>query len=125
MLSILDEFSPLTQVIIGCGVPYQRDKAKVAAEMKEFPLLPDTDRKAEVMALTYPSEVTLTPEYIGYVTTLEKYGIEVLRPDPEIAYSFDYTCPRDIGFVVGDTFFIANMAVSSRVDARAASCAKT
>lgn len=116
MLAIEDEFSKLQRVIIGLGSPYQRDKARVAAEMQEFPLVPDTARKTEVLALTYPTEKILQFEYAGYAATLEKYGVEVLLADATAAYSFDYTCPRDIGFVVGDTFFIANMAVASRVD---------
>lgn len=116
MISIEDEFSPLQRVIVGLGSPYQRDKERTAAEMREFPFVPETDRKAEVLALSYPTEEILQTEYAGYVATLERYGVEVLRADPGAAYSFDYTCPRDIGFVVGDTFFIANMAVGSRAD---------
>lgn len=116
MISIQDEFSTLTQVIIGRGSPYQQDKRQVAAEMRQFPLVPDTARKAEVLALAYPTEEILKREYADYVRTLESYGVEVLLADPKAAYSFDYTCPRDIGFVIGDIFFIANMAVPSRVD---------
>ena len=115
-LSIHDEFSNLKRVIIGLGAPYLRDKDKVSAEITEFPFIPDTARKAEVLALTYPTEAGLLQEYADYVATLEKHGVEVLFADPEAAYSFDYTCPRDIGFVIGDTFFIANMAVQSRTD---------
>lgn len=113
-LSINDEYGDLQSVIIGRGAPYQRDKAQVAAEMLQFPLLPDTARRAEVLALTYPEEPQLVAEYAGYVEVLERYGVEVLFADPEAAYSFDYTCPRDIGFVIGERFFIANMAVASR-----------
>lgn len=115
-ISIQDEFSRLQRVIIGLGAPYLRDKAKVSAEITEFPFIPDTARKTEVLALTYPTEANLLQEYADYVATLEKYGVEVLFADPETAYSFDYTCPRDIGFVIGNTFFIANMAVQSRTD---------
>ncbi len=56
MLAIHDEFSALQRVIIGLGAPYQTDKEQVADEMQEYPFLPDTDRKAEVLALTYPDE---------------------------------------------------------------------
>ena len=115
-ITIKDEFSPLKSVIIGLGVPYQQDKEQVASEMLEFPLVPNTARKEEVLALTYPTEDILIPEYEDYVATLQKYDIEVLRADPKIAYSFDYTCPRDIGFVIGDLFFISNMSVASRAD---------
>lgn len=115
-ISVDDEFSTLKKVIIGLGSPYQRDKQQVAGEMQEFPFVPDTERREQVLALTYPTEGILIREYLDYVTTLENYGVEVLRPDPEAAYSFDYTCPRDIGFVIGDMFFVANMAVPSRAD---------
>jgi N-dimethylarginine dimethylaminohydrolase len=115
-LSVSNEFSKLRQVIIGQGSPYQRDKAQVAAEMSQFPLVPDTERREAVLALTYPDEALLVEEYAGYVATLERYGVEVLLADTAAAYSFDYTCPRDIGFVIGDLFFVANMAVASRSD---------
>jgi N-dimethylarginine dimethylaminohydrolase len=115
-ISIDDEFSKLQRVIIGLGSPYQTKKDQVANEMAEFPFVPNTDRKAEVLALTYPTEELLLPEYADYVDVLERYGVEVLRADPAAAYSFDYTCPRDIGFVIGDIFFVANMAVPSRAD---------
>ena len=113
-LRIHDETAPLRQVIIGLGAPYQRDKKRIGAEMQEFPLVPETDRKDAVLALTYPDETLLIREYADFVAVLENHAVEVLRADPEAAYSFDYTCPRDIGCVVGDTFFVANMAVPSR-----------
>ncbi len=115
-IDIRDEFSELKEVIIGLGSPYQRDKAQVANEMHEFPFLPDTDRKEQVLALAYPTEQILEPEFMAFASTLEKYGVEVLRADPGAAYSFDYTCPRDIGFVVGDMFFVSSMAVQSRAE---------
>ena len=111
-----DEFSKLRRVVIGLGAPYQTDKEQMASEMSEFPFVPNTARKPEVLALTYPTEDILLPEYADYVGLLERYGVEVLRADPAVAYSFDYTCPRDIGFVIGDIFVVANMAVPSRAD---------
>ena len=115
-ISIQDEFSTLKKVIIGLGTPYQQNKEQVANEIAEFPLVPNTARKQEVLALTYPTESILIPEYEDYIATLEKYSVDVLRADPDVAYSFDYTCPRDIGFVIGGLFFIANMSVASRAD---------
>ncbi len=115
-LSIHDEFTTLKKVVIGLGSPYQRDKERVAAEMSEFPLVPNTAWKEQVLSLSYPTEELLIHEYDAFVSALKKYGVEVLFPDPDAAYSFDYTCPRDIGFVIDDTFFIANMAVQSRVE---------
>jgi len=115
-IAIQNEFSPLKKVIIGLGAPYQQNKEQVANEMLEFPLVPNTARREEVLALTYPTENILIQEYVDYVATLEKNGVEVLFADPEVAYSFDYTCPRDIGFVIGGLFFISNMSVSSRTE---------
>jgi hypothetical protein len=86
-----NEFSALKKVIIGLGSPYQRDKEQVANEMQEYSFLPDTAWKEQVLALTYPTEKILTREYADFIVTLEKYGVEVLRPDPGAAYSFDYT----------------------------------
>ena len=105
-IGVHDEFSTLATVIIGLGSPYQRDKQQAAIEMEEFPFVPDTARREQVLAMIYPTEEILMREYTDYIAALEKYGIEVLRPDPAAAYSFDYTYPRDIGFVIGDTFFV-------------------
>jgi N-dimethylarginine dimethylaminohydrolase len=116
VLCIQDEYSRLQRVIVGLGSPYQRDRERMLAELADFPFVPETARKAEVLDLAYPSEAILQREYADYVALLEKYGVEILRADPGAAYSFDYTCPRDIGFVVGDVFFIANMAVESRAE---------
>lgn len=115
-ISIFDEFSELKKVIVGLGTPYLQNKEQVANEINQFPLIPNTDRKADVLSLRYPTEDQLIEEYDTYVSTLEKYDIEVLFADPAAAYSFDYTCPRDIGFVIGEEFFIANMSVASRAD---------
>ena len=115
-LLINDEFSTLKKVIIGLGAPYQRDKERVSHEMSQFPMVPNTAWKEQVLSLSYPTEAQLIQEYDSYVSILKKHGVEVLFPNPKAAYSFDYTCPRDIGFVIGDTFYVANMAVHSRTD---------
>lgn len=114
--SINDEFSPLVRTIVGLAAPYQQNREQVRSEIVEFPFIPDTDKKKAVLALTYPSEEILIPEYRDYVAVLQRYGVEVLYADPGVAYSFDYTCPRDIGFVIGGLFFIANMSVTSRAE---------
>ena len=103
-ISITNEFSKLQQVIIGRGSPYLQDKELVADEIVQFPFIPNTDRKEEVLALNYPTEEQLIEEYKDYVAILEKYDVDVLFADSTAAYSFDYTCPRDIGFVIGDEF---------------------
>ena len=116
MIAVNNEFSTLRKVILGLGTPYQRDKSQVADEMNDFPFVPDTDKRDQVLSLKYPTEKQLVQEYIDYVSILERCGVEVVRADVNAAYSFDYTCPRDIGFVIGDMFFISSMAVPSRAN---------
>ena len=116
MFSVNSEFAALKLVIIGIGAPYQPDKTLAGSNLAEYPFIPDTDRKAEVLALEYPTEALLLEEFKGFATILTNHGVEVLFADPGAAYSIDYTCPRDIGFVIGQQFFIANMAVASRAD---------
>ncbi len=55
-------------------------------------IVPDTDRRQEVLALSYPTEEILLGEYTEYIAVLEKHGIEVLLADTAAAYSFDYSC---------------------------------
>lgn len=76
-LSVGNEFSRLRQVIIGQGSPYQQDKTQAAAEMSEFPFVPDTDRREEVLALIYPTEEILIGEYSDYIAALESSGLRV------------------------------------------------
>ncbi len=116
VLNVIDEHAILNRVIVGLGAPYQRDKDKVAGEMQEFPFLPNTEWREQILRLEYPTEQGLIAEFDAYVTALERHGVEVLRADPAAAYSFDYTCPRDIGIVIGKQFFVSNMAVQSRCD---------
>ncbi|MCP4335181.1 MAG: hypothetical protein GY785_21205 [Gammaproteobacteria bacterium] len=75
-LSVGNEFSRLRQVIIGQGSPYQLDKAQVAAEMSEFPFVPATDRREEVLTLTYPDEEILLGEYADYIAALSRFKLE-------------------------------------------------
>lgn len=56
------------------------------------------------------------PEFKEFRRIMEENGIEVIEqePCPEDANVPDQLTPRDIGFVVGDTFFLASMAKESR-----------
>ena len=114
MLRVNDEWSTLERVVIGRGVPYQRDLERVAAALSEYPQTPRTARSAAVASGSYPDEALLLREYADFAGALGRHGVEVLEADPDAAWSFDYTCPRDIGFVIGELFVEANMAVPSR-----------
>ncbi len=116
MFNVNNECSTLKQVIVGLGAPYHPDKMLAAGHQSEYTFIPETDRKQAVLALEYPDEALLLKEFRGFVAILRQFHVEVLFANPGAAYSIDYTCPRDIGFVIGQQFFVANMAVSSRSD---------
>lgn len=52
-------------------------------------------------------------EYMNLVGVLEENGVRCYKLKP-VSGSGDQTTPRDIAFVIGDTFFWANMAESRR-----------
>jgi len=56
------------------------------------------------------------PEFREFRRIMEENGIQVLEqePCPKDADVPDQLTPRDIGFVIGDTFFLASMAKISR-----------
>jgi N-dimethylarginine dimethylaminohydrolase len=60
-----------------------------------------------------PTAERLIPEYKEFRAALESCGVEVLIPDPVEGVP-DQLTPRDIGFVMGDTFVLASMAQQSR-----------
>ncbi|MDA3787695.1 MAG: arginine deiminase family protein [Desulfobacula sp.] len=113
-LLIENEFATLKSVIIGLGEPYQEDKKAILKAMAEYPQIPNTEHREAVMRAEYPTTENLKEEYQNYISVLERYNVQVIRPDSSLANSFDYTCPRDIGFVIGNKIVIANMSVKSR-----------
>lgn len=115
-LLIENEFAPLISVIIGLGEPYQEDKNAVLQAMGEYSQLPKTEHYEAVLRAEYPTADQLKREFAAFVAVLHRYGVQVSRPDPTLAYSFDYTCPRDIGFVIGNKMVVANMSVASRAE---------
>jgi N-dimethylarginine dimethylaminohydrolase len=62
-----------------------------------------------------PTRDRLRPEFDRLRAALESCGVEVLQPEP-VDDVPDQLTPRDIGFVVGDTFVVASMATSCRQD---------
>lgn len=59
-----------------------------------------------------PTAATLAPEFNNLTRVLEANGVRVRLPMPTNVP--DQLTPRDIGFTIGDTFFVANMARKSR-----------
>lgn len=115
-LLIENEFATLKSVIIGLGEPYQEDKKAVLKAMAEYPQIPNTEHREAVMRAEYPTTENLKEEYQNYISVLKRYSVQVIRSDSSLANSFDYTCPRDIGFVIGNKIVIANMGL--RADAK-------
>ena len=60
-----------------------------------------------------PSAETLKPQFKAFQQVLESCGVEVIYPDPVESVP-DQLTPRDIGFVIGDTFVVSSMAQDSR-----------
>ena len=62
-----------------------------------------------------PTRERLRPEFDGLRNALEAMGIEVFQPVavPDVP---DQLTPRDIGFVLGETFVVASMATECRRD---------
>ncbi len=60
-----------------------------------------------------PKRGKLIEEFAGFQESLEAQGVTVLRPEP-VHRTPDQLTPRDIGFVIDQTFVIAGMAKQSR-----------
>ena len=60
-----------------------------------------------------PTRDRLRPEFDRFRAALESCGVEVLQPVP-VDDVPDQLTPRDIGFVIGDTFVVASMATACR-----------
>ncbi|MEK7161495.1 MAG: arginine deiminase family protein, partial [Patescibacteria group bacterium] len=61
---------------------------------------------------TRPTAQRLKPEFDAFRQELKKQGVNVFYPTP--CSVPDQLTPRDIGFVCGETFFLAQMARASR-----------
>lgn len=61
-----------------------------------------------------PTAESLQSEFRKFQQTLKSYDVEIFIPEP--CNVPDQLTPRDLGFVVGDRFFLAKMAKKSRVD---------
>lgn len=62
-----------------------------------------------------PTRDRLIPEFDAFRAALEYCGVEVLQP-VDVPGVPDQLTPRDIGFVLGDTFLISSMTTDCRRD---------
>ncbi len=61
----------------------------------------------------YPEEFNITNEMDAFAAVLEKYNVEVLRP--EIIQDYNQVFSRDVGFVIDDKMIISNV-IKDRAD---------
>ncbi|MDO5035567.1 MAG: amidinotransferase [Porphyromonas sp.] len=98
-LNIYDETSTLRSVVVGIG-----------SDNGPIPRLEDAyDAKSydTIIKGIYPTDEELDPEVEGLARTLEKEGVEVLRPQ-EIS-GINQIFARDVAFVVEDKLIKANI----------------
>lgn len=107
-LNVTTECGRLRDVIMGTGAGYHRDPAQVEIVNGKHQRTADTQG--------HPSEAQLLTEFADFRTTLESAGVTVHQPVLAPDSVQDQTCPRDIGFVIGDSFVTAGMRVASRVE---------
>ena len=65
----------------------------------------------------YPSESAITKEMNGLVEVLTQLGVEVLRPTP--IENCNQIFARDISFVIGDHFYVANVLEERKQEQKA------
>ena len=106
MLRVTDEFAPLKSVILG-----------TANGMKSAPTeMVNATLRQTVGEGRYPSESETATELSAVESALRQAGVDVLRPEalPAAPLVSDQTCPRDLGFVIDQFFFVARSRFDSR-----------
>jgi N-dimethylarginine dimethylaminohydrolase len=98
-LNIKNETSRLRAVVLG-----------IATSIGPVPKVEDCyDPKSmqHVIAGTYPKEVDMNPEMEAVAAILEKYNVEVFRPN--VIENYNQIFSRDIAFVIDDKLVRANI----------------
>lgn len=98
------ETAPLHELIIGYPDNFHMDPAPVEIVNNTMARFYGTPNR--------PTQAALVKEFGDFNRILKEMDIVVHRPEP--CNVPDQLMPRDIGFVVGDTFFLASMAHESR-----------
>ncbi|MEO0751436.1 MAG: arginine deiminase family protein [Pseudomonadota bacterium] len=102
------EFDRLTHVVMGHGRGYHRNPGLVE--------IANATHQKTLEAHGHPTEAQITREFAGFKAAMEGCGVTVHEPGLAPDSVQDQTCPRDIGFVIGDTFVIAGMRDAGRVE---------
>lgn len=98
-LNVKNETSRLRAVVLGTAVSNgPTPKAEDAYDPKSL---------EHILAGTYPVEKDMVAEMEAFNAVFEKYGVKVYRP--EIVENENQIFTRDIGFVIDDVLFKANI----------------
>ncbi|MEM7429186.1 MAG: arginine deiminase family protein [Pseudomonadota bacterium] len=105
---VRSEYDRLEHVIVGTARGYHRDASQVEVV--------NSTQQRTVDAEGHPTEAMLLPEFQAFVDAMTGAGVHVHEPVLAAESVQDQTCPRDIGFVIGDTFVEAGMRHASRIE---------
>ena len=102
------EYDRLEHVIMGTARGYHRDPALVE--------MANSTQQKTLDGGSHPTEADLVPEFQSFADAMASRGVTVHEPllAPESVQ--DQTCPRDIGFVIGDTLVEAGMRHANRAE---------
>lgn len=100
-LNITNEFNKLEAVILGTTQEFYEGERINEGMLKYYG------------TSTRPRITGLEEEYNTLKKILQKYGVKVYLPQPSKEVP-QQLAPRDIGFVIGDTFVFSNMTRESR-----------
>jgi N-dimethylarginine dimethylaminohydrolase len=98
-LNIQNEYTKLKTVILGTAI--HNGPTPTADEAY------DPKSLEHILAGTYPTETDMIAEMEQLHAVFQKYDVTVFRP--EIIENYNQIFTRDIGFVINDTFIIANI----------------
>lgn len=98
-LNIQDETSRLKAVVVGT--------AESNGPTPSLEEAYDPKSREHILAGTYPAESDMIHEMDGLCRVLEKYGVQVFRP--EVLQDCNQIFTRDICFVIGDTLVKSNI----------------
>ncbi len=105
-IRILDEIAPLESVVLGTA----RSFGGIPAIEDTF----DPKTKENIINGTFPKEADLIPEMEIFCSVLERYNVEVLRP--EIISHYNQIFARDIGIAIGERFIVPSVTHNRKME---------
>jgi N-dimethylarginine dimethylaminohydrolase len=100
-LNVKDETSRLKAVVLGTG--------ESLGGIPKYEDAYDPKSKEHIIKGTFPLEEDIKKEMEGFRNVLEKYDVEIFRP--EYIDNLNQVFARDIGFVIDDIFVVSNVNI--------------